>query len=162
MATIPRMVVVSVVAAIIVGLAVAVPAVFLPHPSSSANQSLNPHVDTVLWFTDRTSVPAVTVSGNVHVHITGAWSSSSGTWFTIGYSVPFYPPTCWPRCGNASTAGVINVTQDECTTWPGGGTSYYDGDANITIYVDFASEPGASDVVWLDMAASVTPSTACA
>jgi hypothetical protein len=153
--------IVSVVAAVAVGLAVAVPAIYLPQPSYSPNPSQGGYVDTALWFTGVTWVPAVTVSGDVHVRITGTWTSSSDTWFATGSSVPFFPPACWPRCGNASTAGVINITQDECTTWPGGGTSYFEG-TNITLYVVFASKPGVDNVVWLNMATVVTPSTACA
>jgi hypothetical protein len=119
------------------------------------------HIDEVLHFVDSEQVPVATVWGDVHVNLTGRWSASAPTWQVRDYSGFYSVPPCWPRCGNSSESGVVNWTEDFCTNWPGGGTSYFLG-PTLTFYLVFSANSNASDTVWTHLTLVVTPSSACA
>lgn len=149
---------VSILACIAVGLAVAVPAFYLPGQQSQSNGGIS----SSLVFTNERSIGLVNVSGDVHVNVTGSWGASSPTWQTWGYNPPFPVGVfaCYPYCGNSSIGGAINYSSDFCTSWLGGGTSYANG-RNVTLLIVFATGPIVPDFVSFHVESDITPSDAC-
>lgn len=147
---------VTALAVIAVGLPVGVQAIY--HPGWQA-RILIP-ADSSVEFNGSEFVPVVAVSGSIHVVISGSWTGAGPTWQSWGVGQPFLPPLCFPRCGNASLAGLVSYSADFCSSWPSGGTSYYNGH-DLTVYIGFATLTGVTDTVRLHLAVDTSPSSVC-
>lgn len=135
------------------------PAQRTPLPPGGPNGTVE--FDNVVAFVNSTAFPVATVWGDVHVNLTGSWSASGPTWVWQGYSGFYSVPECYPYCGNSSEAGVISWGETFCTNWPGGGTSYWPGENNLTTFVVFWAPPSVSDTVSINLTAVVSPLNVC-
>jgi hypothetical protein len=157
MRAINEMALVSIFSGLLVGLAVAVPAYYIP----ISPWELSGGVDTTVQFTYSDILPLLNVTGDVHVNMTGSWAASAQTWQAWDY-IGYHLSSCYPRCGNSSISGTISYSQDFCTKWPDGTSSYGAARPYQIIFVWFATQPNVNDTVGFQLQWDITGSTVCA